>query len=59
MSSYEIDISSMSLDELVILLNHLKQQCCILDDASVDPNEVNKFNRLFDKVEEKISILSE
>jgi len=57
MSNYEIDISSMSLDELVILLNNLKQQCCILDDANVDPIEVNKFNILFDKVEDKISIL--
>lgn len=58
MSSYEIDISAMSLDDLHNLLNHLKQQCCILDDPRVDPNEINKFNELFDKVEKKISKMS-
>jgi hypothetical protein len=58
MSIYEIDISSMSVYELIKLLDLLKKRSCILDDANVSIDEINKYNKLFENVEKKIAILS-
>lgn len=45
MSSYEIDISSMPLYELIKLLDLLKQRSCILDDANISMDEIDKYNK--------------